>query len=204
MSSPISLSDAARPDRGVLPITLTNPTAASVFVDAGGSAIVCNLTGPVIPIDSDSTALPKVYQNKPFDIKAWGRATWGVSTNTLTVRIVTPTTGGNQISATAANNTALITSGAVGSGAGGAVSGSWLLEAELMWDVTSLAIHGNFWGWVDNTAVHTALGQTIVPLFALTAANFASAGLAFGVDAVFSATNAGNLVTLDGFDIDPI
>lgn len=202
MSSPISLSDAARADRGILPVSLTNPIAATVFTDAGGSAVVVSLNGPMIPILSDDTTLPKVYQNKPFDIKAWGRATWGVGTNTLTVRIVTPTTGGNQVSATAANNTALCTTGAVNNTA--ATSGSWFLEAELMWDVTSLAIKGNFWGWVDNTTVHTALNQTIVPSFALTAANFASAGLPFGVDAIFSATNLGNLVTLDGLDIDPL
>lgn len=202
MSTPISLADAARVDRGILPVSLANPTAATVFTDAGGSAIVVNLTGAVAPVLSDSTAFAKVYQNKPFDIKAWGRATWGVGTNTLTVRIVTPTTGGNQISSTAANNTALTTTGAVNNTT--TTSGSWYLEAELMWDVTSLAIKGIFWGWIDNTTVHTSVGQTIVPSFALTAANFASAGLAFGVDAVFSATNAGNLVYLDGFDIDPV
>jgi hypothetical protein len=199
MSSPISLSDAARPDRGVLPVTLVNPIAASMFVDAGGSPIVCNLTGAVIPIDSDSMALPKVYQNKPFDIKCWGRATWGVGTNTLTVRVMTSAT---QISATDGSNTALFSSGAVNNT--GATSGSWFLEAECMWDVTSLAIKGVFWGWVDNTTVHTAITQAVVTSFPLTAAQFAANGLSFGVDAVFSATNAGNLVTLDGFDIDPL
>jgi hypothetical protein len=202
MSSPISLSDAARLDRGILPVTLTNPTSATMFTDAGGSAVVCNITGPVVPIDSDSMVLPKVYQNKPFDLKCWGRATWGVGTNTLTVRVMVPTTGGNQVSATDGNNTALFSSGAVNNTA--ATSGSWFLESELMWDTTSLAIKGVFWGWIDNTTVHTAITQAVVTSFALTAANFSSAGLAFGVDAVFSATNAGNLVTLDGFDIDPL
>jgi hypothetical protein len=199
MSSPFSLSDAARPDRGVLPVTLTNPIAATMFTDAGGSAIVCNLTGPVVPIDSDSTALPKVYQNKPFDIKCWGRATWGVGTNTLTVRVMTSAT---QISATDGSNTAFFSSGAVNNTA--ATSGSWFLEAECMWDVTSLAIKGVFWGWIDNTTVHTAVTQAVVTSFPLTAAQFSANGLSFGVDAVFSATNAGNLVTLDGFDIDPL
>ncbi len=199
MSSPISLSDAARLDRGVLPVTLTNPTAATMFTDAGGSAIVCNLTGPVVPIDSDSMVIPKVYQNKPFDIKAWGRATWGVGTNTLTVRVLTSAT---QISATDGSNTPLFSSGAVNNT--GATSGSWFLEAECMWDVTSLVIKGIFWGWIDNTTVHTAVTQAVVTSFPLTAAQFAANGLSFGVDAVFSATNAGNLVTLDGFDIDPL
>jgi hypothetical protein len=199
MSSPISLSDAARQDRGVLPVTLTNPTAATVFTDAGGSAIVCNLTGPVVPIDSDQMTLPKVYQNKPFDLKCWGRATWGVGTNTLTIKVQTTTT---QISATAGSNTDLFSSGAVNNTA--ATSGSWLLEAELMWDVSSLAIKGIFWGWIDNTTVHTAITQAVVTSFPLTAAQFAANGLSFGVDAIFSASNAGNSVTLDGFDIDPL
>jgi hypothetical protein len=199
MSSPISLSDAARPERGVLPVTLTNPIAATMFTDAGGSAIVTNLTGAVVPVDSDSMTLPKVYQNKPFDLKCWGRATWGVGTNTLTVRVMTSAT---QISATDGSNTALFSSGAVNNT--GATSGSWFLEAELMWDVTSLAIKGVFWGWIDNTTVHTAITQAVVTSFPLTAAQFAANGLSFGVDAVFSATNAGNLVTLDGFDIDPL
>jgi len=199
MSSPVSIADAARPERGVLPVTLTNPTAATMFTDAGGSAIVVNITGPVIPIDSDSMALPKVYQNKPFDVKCWGRATWGVGTNTLTVRVLTSAT---QISATDGSNTPLFSSGAVNNT--GATSGSWMLEAECMWDVTSLAIKGIFWGWIDNTTVHTAITQAVVTSFPLTAAQFAANGLSFGVDAVFSATNAGNLVTLDGFDIDPL
>lgn len=199
MSSPVSIADAARPERGILPVSLTNPTAATMFTDAGGSAVVVNLTGPVIPIDSDSVTQQKVYQNKPFDIKAWGRATWGTGTNTLTVRVMTSAT---QISATDGSNTALFSSGAVNNT--GATSGSWFLEAELMWDVTSLAIKGVFWGWIDNTTVHTAITQAVVTSFPLTAAQFAANGLSFGVDAVFSATNAGNLVTLDGFDIDPL
>jgi hypothetical protein len=199
MSSPISLADAARLDRGILPVTLTNPIAATMFTDAGGSAVVVNLTGSVIPLLTDATTLAKVYQNKPFDIKAWGRATWGVGTNTLTVRIMTSAT---QISATDASNTALCSSGAVNNTA--ATSGSWFLEAEAMWDTTSLQIKGVFWGWVDNTTVHTAISQAVVTSFPLTAVQFNANGLSFGVDAVFSATNAGNLVTLDGFDIDPL
>lgn len=199
MSSPISLADAARLDRGILPVSLTNPIAATMFTDAGGSAVVVNLTGAVIPINSDEMTLPKVYQNKPFDVKAWGRATWGVGTNTLTVRIMTSAT---QISATDGSNTAFCSSGAINNTA--ATSGSWFLEAEAMWDVTTLAIKGIFWGWVDNTTVHTAVSQAVVTSFPLTAAQFAANGLSFGVDAVFSATNAGNLVTLDGFDIDPL
>jgi len=199
MSSPVSIADAARPERGILPVSLVNPTAATMFTDAGGSAVVVNLTGPVIPLDSDSPSQQKVYQNKPFDIKCWGRATWGVGTNTLTVRIMTSAT---QISATDGSNTALCSSGAVNNT--GATSGSWFLEAECMWDVTSLAIKGIFWGWIDNTTVHTAVSQTVVTSFPLTAAQFNANGLSFGVDAIFSATNAGNLVTLDGFDIDPL
>jgi hypothetical protein len=202
MSNPTSIADAARPERGILPVSLTNPTSATMFTDAGGSAVVVNLTGAVAPMDSDSPSQQKVYQNKPFDLKCWGRATWGVGTNNLTVRVMVPTTGGNQISATDGNNTALFSSGAVNNT--GATSGSWFLEAELMWDVTSLAIKGVFWGWIDNTTVHTAITQTFVTSFALTAANFNAAGLSFGVDALFSATNVNNLVTLDGFDIDPL
>jgi hypothetical protein len=199
MSSPISLADAARLDRGILPVTLTNPIAATMFTDAGGSAVVVNLTGSVIPLLTDATTQPKVYQNKPFDIKAWGRATWGVGTNTLTVRIMTSAT---QISATDGSNTALLSSGAVNNTA--ATSGSWFLEAEAMWDVTSLAIKGIFWGWVENTTVSTSISQAASTSFPLTAAQFNANGLSFGVDAIFSATNAGNLVTLDGFDIDPL
>lgn len=199
MSSPISLADAARPERGVLPVTLTNPIANTMFTDAGGSAIVVNITGPVLPVGSDSPAQTKVYQNKPFDLKAWGRATWGVGTNTLAVRVMTSAT---QISATDGSNTLLFTSGAVNNTA--ATSGSWLLEAELMWDVTSLAIKGIFWGWIENTTVSQAVTQAAVTSFPLTAAQFAANGLSFGVDAIFSATNAGNSVTLDGFDIDPL
>lgn len=199
MSTPVSLADAGRPERGVLPVSLTNPIAATMFTDAGGSAVVVNLTGGVVPIANSELSIPKVYQNKPFDIKCWGRATWGVGTNTLTVRIMTSAT---QISATDGSNTALCTTGAVNNTT--TTSGSWLLEAELMWDVTSLATKGIFWGWVDNTTVHTAVTQAAAVSFPLTAAQFAANGLSFGVDAIFSATNAGNLVTLDGFDIDPL
>lgn len=200
MSTPLSIADAARQERGILPVTLTNPTAATMFTDAGGSAVVVNIPpvnaqpfGDVIGISKSSS------QTRPWDLKAWGRATWGVGTNTLTVRIMTSAT---QISATDGSNTALLSSGAVNNTA--ATSGSWFLEAELMWDVTSLALKGIFWGWIDNTTVHTAIAQAVVTSFPITANQFNSNGLSFGVDAVFSATNAGNLVTLDGFDIDPI
>jgi len=196
MSSPVSIADAARPERGILPVSLTNPTSATMFTDAGGSAVVTNLTGPVIPIDSDSMALPKVYQNKPFDVKCWGRFTGGTTTN-LTLRVMTSAT---QISATDGSNTALFSSGAV---AVNSVSGNWLLESELIWDVTGLKIAGIFWGWIQGST-NTAITQAVVTPFALTAAQFAANGVSFGVDAIFSATNAGNLVTLDGFDIDPL
>lgn len=200
MSTPLSIADAARQDRGVLPVTLTNPTAATMFTDAGGSAIAVNIPAVNSQPYSDIIGLTKAAsQNRLWDLKAWGRATWGVGTNTLTVRIMTNTT---QISATDGSNTAFCSTGAVNNTA--ATSGSWFLEAELMWDVTSLAIKGIFWGWIDNTTVHTAVSQAVVTSFALTAAQFAANGLSFGVDAVFSATNAGNLVTLDGFDVDPV
>lgn len=196
MSSPVSIADAARPERGVLPVSLTNPTAATMFTDAGGSAVVVNLTGAVIPIDSDSMALPKVYQNKPFDVKAWGRFTGGTTTN-LTVRVMTSAT---QISATDGSNTALFSSGAV---AVNSVSGQWMLESELIWDVTGLKIAGIFWGYIQGST-NTAVTQAVVTPFSLTAAQFGTNGVSFGVDAIFSATNAGNIVYLDGFDIDPL
>ncbi len=197
MSSPISLADAARPERGVIPASLTNPVAATMFTDAGGSAIVVNLTGAVVPVDSDSPALPKVYQNKPFDLKAWGQFTGGTTTN-LTIRILTSAT---QISATDGSNTA--TSISTGAVAVNSVSGGWMLEAELMWSTLGLKIAGIFWGFLQGST-NTSIAQTLVTPFSLTAAQFAANGMSFGVDAIFSATNAGNVVTLEGFDIDPL
>lgn len=200
MSTPISIADAGRQERGILPVTLTNPIVATMFTDAGGSAVVVNVPSVNSQPFGDVVVTPRAAsQNRIWNLKAWGRATWGVGTNTLTVRVMTSAT---QISATDGSNTALFSSGAVNNTA--ATSGSWFLESELMWDVTSLALKGIFWGWIENTTVSTAITQAAVTSFAMTAAQFAANGMSFGVDAIFSATNAGNLVTLDGFDIDPV
>jgi hypothetical protein len=192
MSTPISVADQGFK----LPVSVTNiGTTQTAFTDAGGSAIVVNLPPyNVQPLTSDTDFL-RSTQNRPFDLKAWGRVTTATTSSFQPSIFV-----GNN--ATLASDSSLIAPAAVSIVS---ASGSWLLEAELMWDVTGLKINGIYWGWINGTAT----AQTIVTsAVALTAANFFTPaagtpnGLSFLVAVSFSVGNAGNTAWLDGFDAD--
>lgn len=185
MATPLSIADQGFK----LPVTLTNPTAATVFTDAGGSAITCNVSPNQSPV-ADLGLSQKVFQNKIIDIKAAGKVTGGTTTNFTPVIQL-----GN--SATAGSNTNLIAPAAA---AVNSVSATWMLEGELFWDVTSAKIWGVYWGWINATAVT----QAVVTATALTAANFFTTGMYFSVSALFSVSNAGNNCSLDQFDVDPV
>ena len=123
-----------------------------------------------------------VNRNRPFFIRLWGRATGGTTTN-LTIKLYYGL----------ATGTNLATSGAI---AVNSVSGNFFLEALVVVDNTSLKMQGLLKGWVNATAVAQAFLTT-----ATTATDPSVEGNSFSVTAQFSASNAGNLAILDGFEV---
>jgi hypothetical protein len=191
MPTPISIADQGFK----LPVSLANiGTTQTVFTDAGGSAITCQVSASPMPAPFNSdTGWQRLYQNIVFDVKAAGLFTGAGTATTFipTLQFGNSATAGSN-SAVAAMTAQTVTS----------VSGNWMIEAELMWDPTSTKIFGIFWGWIGN--IGTIQAQTYVTPTTLTAANFFATGMHFSVTAAFSGANAANTATLTQFDIDPV
>lgn len=159
--------------------TLTNPIAATTFLQADNSAKAAAVYVP------DQWQENTVAGSIRFNLKAWGRATGGTTTNFLPqIQFGT--------SVTAASNTdiTVMTTRAYNS-----ASGNWWIEAQMVWDSTSKILVGSFTG--GGGTAGTLNTPTITT--ALSAKDFTTNGLGFTVSAIFSATNAGNLAYMDGF-----
>jgi hypothetical protein len=189
--------------------TLVNPTALTVF-----SQLVLNqlATAPVSSAfvqynvfnnsvsstTQTSTQYGAHFENVNaawFKVKAFGRVTGGTTTNW------TPTLQFGR-STTAANNT---TMGSLTARAFNTASGIWYLTAELVWDVTSGQISGSISGGNGSTIALDA-SALITPVTGQTAAVLNAAtnpgAFFFSVGGLFSGTNAGNVATLDGFEVE--
>lgn len=157
---------------------LSNPTSASVFVTSADA------TKPAIVYLPGSSKL----DGKPFRVRAVGKATGGTTTN-LTIVIQQGT------SVTAGSNTDCFTSGAK---AINSVNGNFIVEFIGSFDATSKIIQGLGTGMVNDVAVAAAA------ITAQTAMDPATEGIGFVVSAVFSATNAGNTVSLTDFSLEQL
>jgi len=129
-------------------------------------------------------------KNRPFVVRLWGRATGGTTTN-LTIKLY------SGISATIGSNTSIATSGAI---AVNSVSGNFHLESQMIWDSTSDKYQGVFQGHVNGTAVARAINSSVtVPASDPSVAEGTNGFTATGT---FSASDAGNLAILDGFELE--
>jgi hypothetical protein len=163
---------------------LTNPTAATTFLQSDNSA---KAAAVYIPDQWQDNTVAGSFR---FNIKAWGRMTGGTTTNFLPQIQFGVTT-------TAASNTdfTVMTTRAVNS-----TSGNWWINVDGIWDLTSLLINGSFTG--GGGSAGTLNAPTICTQ--LTAKNLTTAGQGFTVSAIFSATNAGNLAYLDGLCLEVV
>ncbi len=189
--------------------TLVNPTALTVF-----SQLVLNslATAPtssayvqyqvfnnsVSSTTQTATAYGAHFENVNaawFKIRAFGRVTGGTTTNW------TPSLQFGR-STTAASNT---TMGSLTARAFNTASGLWYLTAELVWDVTSGVISGSISGGNGSTVALDA-AALITPVTGQTAAVLNAqtnpGAFFFSVGGLFSATNASNVATLDGFEVE--
>jgi hypothetical protein len=165
-----------------------NPNTAERVPFLPGTAIGATSTAELDAKDSQATPvvakfyLPgsNILLNRPFLIRAAGRATGGTTTN-LTVKVYI-------------DSTAVFSSGAI---AVNSVSGNFLLECLLFGDSTSAQIIGLGGGWVNLTAVARAITT------ALTSADFATETIhAVKVTFQFSASHANNAAVLQELVLD--
>ncbi len=162
---------------------LTNPTAATTFLQSDNSA---KAAAVYIPDQWQTASTAGSYV---FNVRAWGRVTPGTTGNfTPVIQFGTSTT--------AASNTNCISGGAASYSA----SGCWRLDAQMVWDSTSLTVNGVLFG--NNASAGTIV--TSAATTQLTAKNFATNGLGFSVSALFGTSNAGNLAYLDGLCLEVV
>ena len=191
--------------------TLVNPTALTVFpqlvlntlatAPVNSAYVQYNVfNNSVSATTQAATAYGAHFENVNaawFNIKAFGRVTGGTTTNW------TPTLQFGR-STTAASNT---TMGSLTARAFNTTSGLWYLIAQLVWDVTSGQISGSIQGGNGATLALDA-AALITPVTGQTAAVLNAAtnpgALYFSVGGLFSGTNAGNVATLDGFEVEDI
>lgn len=158
--------------------SLTNPTAATVFLNNSISTAAALVKVPLQPLGVPPTVM--------FMLNAWGKVTGGTTTN-FTASIQSGS------SATAASNTTYLagTARAVNS-----ASTNWSIAATCAWDATSLTLTGYMLEQGGAT-----VAASLTPATAVTALNLATTQGSFVVTGLFSASNAGNLCTLDGFTL---
>lgn len=164
---------------------LTNPTAATVFLEVDNSA---NAAVAFIPTGSDC-----------WYVRAKGTATGGTTTNftpkiQYTKQAVTKVT-----SATAANNLDFFSGGAA---AYNTASGPWVLEVLCTYDPVNKLLSGVGWGVngsggaaVASVAATQVTASTDTGIDLMAGSSSGNAG--FAVSAIFSASNAGNKCTLE-------
>lgn len=171
-------------------VLLTNPTAATVFLQADNAAKAASVFVPDMWQDASSLVTGQQIGSVTLLVKASGRVTGGTTTNFTPVIQL-----GSSI--TAASNTAVAsaTARAVNS-----TSSNWYIEAQFIWDFTSKRLGGAF--WAVNGSAQTLDAQATVT--AQTAIDWTTSGNGFSVSALFSATNAGNLAYLDGLTLEVV
>lgn len=174
---------------------LVNPVASTVFTVRDANAAVSRAAFAAynvyqtVPTSIAGNAAPGLVNCVPLKVRAWGRATGGTTTNwTPTLQF------GNSV--TSASNT---TVAALTAGAFNTASGSWYIEATLLWD----AVSGQIVGYSTGTNATTGTLTANAAITAITGQT-ATATLYFVVAGLFSATNANNIAYLDGLEVEEV
>lgn len=171
---------------------LTNPTAATVFVEADVAA-----NGAVVFIPQGADC---------FYVRAKGTATGGTTTNFTPKIQYTKQAATKVTSATAASNLDFFSGGAV---AFNTASGPWVLEVLCTYDPVNKILSGVGWG-VNGSAGAAVATAAATQVTTGTDAGIdlqlgSSAGQAgFAVSALFSASNASNKCTLESLHVDVV
>lgn len=150
-------------------------TASAFGATASGQPLVCPLPGS------------NTLKNRAFRVRAWGRMGSAVATN-FTAKVYFGT------SSTISSNTALATTGAIGSAAGASMNCTWGLELEGAHEATTGSISGLFRGWVNKTVVAQAVFSNTATVNAVTE------GQGFTITGQFATGTASNLAFVDGFE----
>ena len=171
---------------------LTNPTAATVFLEVDNSA---NAAVAFIPTGVDC-----------FYVRAKGTATGGTTTNFTPKIQYTKQTASKVTSATAGNNLDFFSGGAA---AYNSASGPWVLEVLCTYEPVNKLLSGVGWG-VNGSGGAAVAAAAATQVTTGTDANVdlmagsSSGNAGFAVSALFSASNAGNKCTLETLHIDVI
>ena len=150
------------------------------------SQIPSNLGCPYFTSDS--------FNGRAFKVRAQGTFTSGVATNDLQIKLYLGS------SATVGSDLAIASVTTGTSGAFGAVSGHFLLEAILLWDITSGKVDGIIENGVIGSSGNSATFST--PTATTQVAAAAASNLQFVVSGKWNASNSGNILTLTEFAID--
>lgn len=166
---------------------LTNPTAATMFLQADNAALAAFVA---IPADFVSgTPRPGV---QCFYVRASGKVITG-TTSTLTVTLYYSPTARTAITT---GTTGVVTTGATHTSGGFvSTSGNWFIEYTGTWDSTSKIMGGYF----DAFSTATPSVTVLTVGTAVTGADLSVPGPGFVLGTLFGSTNAANIVTLSEF-----
>lgn len=153
-------------------------STSELQVTKGGVLVTCPFEGS------------NQYNKRPCLLKTWGRTTT-VGASNLTVKFY------YGISTTIGSNFVLASSGAVAAGSG--VSSNFYLEVRCLLDSTSKIINPELLpGHIGATLVAAAFGTQVTAVDP----SVEALAQAFSLTIQLSASNAGNLVIVDGFEFE--
>jgi hypothetical protein len=186
-----------------VPAVLSIPLQSAILGSANGSVVGSNpavLVGQYGAYSNIPNNLGRPYfssdsfNGRAFKVRAQGIFTSGVASNDLQIGLYLGSSG------TVASNHAITNINTGTAGAFGAVSGHFLLEAVLQWDVTS----GKVDGILENGIIGASgVAGTFATPAALTQTSAAAASnLQFVLTGKWNASNAGNKLILTEFAID--
>ena len=184
-------------------------TSSTVYTAKKAATIVNALTNDSIFLQSENSAYAafvSAYQGSAgpglslldggtIRVRATGKVTTGASSTLIATLYYSAaaktaiTYNGTGVTATAATFT---------SAAYATTTGNWLLEADFVWDYTSLKMNGRFRAVSGPTPVVVA--DTVVAQ--LTAVDLSLPGCGFVLGAHFGTSNAGNIATLSNFTLE--
>lgn len=166
---------------------LANPiTTAVVFKQSDDSTLAT-----FVKIPSSSA---NIINGRKFRVRASGTATWGTAGNfKATIQYSSNITLTN--AATSTNNTDMVA--LTNRNPGSAVTRSWYIEADCVWDSTSQRLTGQANG-LNSETIETANAA----ITALTAVDLSTETTGFVVSALFGTSNASNSVSLVDFSLE--
>jgi hypothetical protein len=173
-----NIANVIAQQNGGVPLVLTNPiTSAKNFVLANGAVAALNLPNPAIILAGE--AFPEYSLSAiPFSVSVGGYFTTGTAA-TLTLQLCLGVVAGT---------TAVFSPSASQSLTG---SDNFSFSGRFFWDPVSTNLRGNMSGWVGTTTSSAVLSTVQTPA--------ALANIVFSLNAIFSATNASNVVYVTEF-----